>query len=274
MLFGSSQNARKIYEKKKFLDRCFGKRPDPLIRRFYLRRKVVLLTFVNRNGAADRRGGAGSSCGRAADNHETNTDYGQNDRTGRPEPRLPDPQRVGAYRRQVVAVGDRHAERCADDAFRRIAAGDSRHFAEDAERDAAHARRGRLPHAAGLSRSSASGGVQPYVPARSRCWRASIRSSRGPMRIWPIFSTTARLRAGSGDETARSVPVRNRRPANHDAPPCCYFLQQGGASRSGVRCTRNAFRSYRCRNSKVNWLPSSVSQACCRVVGERANRGE
>ena len=68
--------------------------------------------------------------------------------------------------------------------------------------------------------------------------------------------------------------VRNRRPANHDAPPCCYFLQQGGASRSGVRCTRNAFRSYRCRNSKVNWLPSSVSQACCRVVGERANRGE
>ena len=54
------------------------------------------------------------------------------------------------------------------------------------------------------------------------------------MRIWPIFSTTARLRAGSGDETARSVPVRNRRPANHDAPPCCYFLQQGGASRSGA----------------------------------------
>ena len=51
-------------------------------------------------------------------------------------------------------------------------------------------------------------------------------------------------------------------------------IQQGGASRSGVRCTRNAFRSYRCRNSKVNWLPSSVSQACCRVVGERANRGE
>ena len=43
-------------------------------------------------------------------------------------------------------------------------------------------------------------------PARSRCWRALIRSSRGPMRIWPIFSTTARLRAGSGDETARSVP--------------------------------------------------------------------
>ena len=83
-----------------------------------------------------------------------------------------------------------------------------------------------------------------------------------------------RLRAGSGDETARSVPVRNRRPANYDAPPCCYFLQQGGASRSGVRCIRNAFRSYRCRNSKVNWLPSSVSQACCRVVGERANRGE
>lgn len=94
------------------------------------------------------------------------------------------------------------------------------------------------------------------------------------MRIWPISSTTAGLRAGSGDETARSVPVRNRRPANHDAPLCCYFLQQGGASRSGVRCTRNAFRSYRCRNSKVNWLPSSVSQACCRVVGERANRGE
>ena len=111
-------------------------------------------------------------------------------------------------------------------------------------------------------------------PAHSRCWRASIRSSHGPMRIWPIFSTTAGLRAGSGDKTARSVPVRNRRPANHDAPLCCYFLQQGGASRSGVRCTRNAFRSYRCRNSKVNWLPSFVSQACCRVVGERANRGE
>ena len=28
----------------------------------------------------------------------------------------------------------------------------------------AHARRGRLPHAAGLSRSPAAGGVQPYVP--------------------------------------------------------------------------------------------------------------
>ena len=112
--------------------------------------------------------------------------------------------------------------------------------------------------------------VYPEVPPRVEY----SLTSRAPMRIWPIFSTTARLRAGSGDETARSVPVRNRRPANHDAPPCCYFLQQGGASRSGVRCTRNAFRSYRCRNSKVNWLPSSVSQACCRVVGERANRGE
>ena len=115
--------------------------------------------------------------------------------------------------------------------------------------------------------------VYPEVPPRVE-YSLTIRSSRGPMRIWPIFSTTAGLRAGSGDETARSVPVRNRRPANYDAPPCCYFLQQGGASRSGVRCIRNAFRSYRCRNSKVNWLPSSVSQACCRVVGERANRGE
>ena len=120
--------------------------------------------------------------------------------------------------------------------------------------------------------------VYPEVPPRveySLTSRAqSLLASRGPMRIWPISSTTARLRTGSGDETARSVPVRNRRPANHDAPLCCYFSQQGGASRSGVRCTRNAFRSYRCRNSKVNWLPSSVSQACCRVVGERANRGE
>ena len=38
-----------------------------------------------------------------------------------------------------------------------------------------------------------------------------------------------------------------------------YFsLQQGGASRSGVRCIRNAFRSYRCRNSKVNWLRTTA----------------
>ena len=58
-----------------------------------------------------------------------------------------------------------------------------------------------------------------------------------------------------------------------EVPPRVEYSLTSRA-RSGVRCTRNAFRSYRCRNSKVNWLPSSVSQACCRVVGERANRGE
>lgn len=108
-----------------------------------------------------------------------------------------------------VAVGDRHAERCADDAFRRIAAGDSRHFAEDAERDAAHARRGRLPHAAGLSRSSASGGVQPYVP---RAVAAGVhRSARrvGRCEYGRYSQRPQDCAPGSGDETARSVPVRN-----------------------------------------------------------------
>lgn len=49
-----------------------------------------------------------------------------------------------------------------------------------------------------------------------------------PMRIWPIFSTTARLRTESGDETARSVPVWNRRPANHDARPAAISCSRAG----------------------------------------------